>query len=381
MNVSQVLRLAAVRIGKVTKSACTAEEIGTQICSILKDTLAPLIEQLAEGVPQQRHQERKNQLSHLNNQDSQGNQDIQEESPYMLYMAMKYLIDKGATETVQVFTDEIDTCSFMKEEGVEYVHYEIYNPWLEELSLPIKKNLYKRTNTEEKIEEIKEKTIAYLRQKEKEEEDAFPSAKKKMCLIVKEFADKKDQSSSVQEKKQIFRAAVDEIRKYFYFENESLIYVPHPESYCASILSVSSQEYQDILSYLSFLSSPLRKTKIERSIKEIRGKKDERKEIGIDILYFVGKKMEEINIDPYELESEPIESAAPPLFTFHSSFFCPVLRTECSIENFPCILVCGHVICAKAIEKMARLKGSSFKCPYCPKDVNVKDVFRLKLPI
>ncbi|CAI2356708.1 unnamed protein product [Caenorhabditis sp. 36 PRJEB53466] len=60
----------------------------------------------------------------------------------------------------------------------------------------------------------------------------------------------------------------------------------------------------------------------------------------------------------------------------HSSFTCPILKEQCSLENPPMRLVCGHVICKEAITRLTtslrQMRSSSrharFKCPYCPRE-------------
>ncbi|XP_077292883.1 E3 ubiquitin-protein transferase RMND5B-like [Arctopsyche grandis] len=51
---------------------------------------------------------------------------------------------------------------------------------------------------------------------------------------------------------------------------------------------------------------------------------------------------------------------------FHSTLICPILREECSEENPPVRLSCGHVISKIAMERLANIRSSRIKCPYCP---------------
>lgn len=101
---------------------------------------------------------------------------------------------------------------------------------------------------------------------------------------------------------------------------------------------------------------------------------------GLELLYYIGKEMESLNETQGPLEAqELLESTVPRSLVFHSVFVCPVLRTECGPDNFPALLTCGHVVSIKAIEKIATLKGSIFKCPYCPLETNIRDVIKLVL--
>ncbi|CAN6567981.1 unnamed protein product [Malus baccata var. baccata] len=64
---------------------------------------------------------------------------------------------------------------------------------------------------------------------------------------------------------------------------------------------------------------------------------------------------------PVELDRE---------FHFHSIFVCPVSREQSTEENPPMLMSCGHVLCKQSIMKMSKNGTKSFKCPYCPSDVN-----------
>ncbi|KAG2696037.1 hypothetical protein I3760_07G040200 [Carya illinoinensis] len=63
---------------------------------------------------------------------------------------------------------------------------------------------------------------------------------------------------------------------------------------------------------------------------------------------------------PVELDKE---------FQFHSVFVCPVSKEQSTDDNPPMLMPCGHVLCKQSIMKMSKNSSKSFKCPYCPSDV------------
>ncbi|KAH6773188.1 hypothetical protein C2S52_003956 [Perilla frutescens var. hirtella] len=66
-------------------------------------------------------------------------------------------------------------------------------------------------------------------------------------------------------------------------------------------------------------------------------------------------------------------------FQFHSIFVCPVSRDQCSEENPPMLLPCGHVLCKQSINKLSKGNSRNFKCPYCPEDASVAQCKQLCL--
>ncbi|KAL4378606.1 hypothetical protein GQ457_02G008710 [Hibiscus cannabinus] len=64
---------------------------------------------------------------------------------------------------------------------------------------------------------------------------------------------------------------------------------------------------------------------------------------------------------PVELDKE---------FQFHSIFVCPVSKEQSTDDNPPMLMLCGHVLCKQSINKMSKNGSKTFKCPYCPSDIN-----------
>ncbi|KAJ1624847.1 hypothetical protein T492DRAFT_911390 [Pavlovales sp. CCMP2436] len=64
----------------------------------------------------------------------------------------------------------------------------------------------------------------------------------------------------------------------------------------------------------------------------------------------------------------PVEIELPrELLSCHSIITCPVSREQCTRDNPPMLLPCGHVISHFSLSKLSRgCRTARFKCPYCP---------------
>ncbi|CAH8263133.1 unnamed protein product [Arabidopsis lyrata] len=64
-------------------------------------------------------------------------------------------------------------------------------------------------------------------------------------------------------------------------------------------------------------------------------------------------------------------------YRFYSVFVCPVSKEHSSEDNPPMRLGCGHVLCKQSINRMSRNGSRSFKCPYCPTDIDASQCKQL----
>ena len=64
------------------------------------------------------------------------------------------------------------------------------------------------------------------------------------------------------------------------------------------------------------------------------------------------------------LGEAPVEVPLPPGFVFHSIYVCPVSKEQCTEDNPPMLLPCGHMIAQTSLRLLS--KNSRFKCHYCP---------------
>ncbi|XP_010526690.1 PREDICTED: protein RMD5 homolog A-like [Tarenaya hassleriana] len=70
------------------------------------------------------------------------------------------------------------------------------------------------------------------------------------------------------------------------------------------------------------------------------------------------------------MEQLPIPVELSEEFQFHSVFVCPVSKEQSTEDNPPMMMTCGHVLCKQSINKMSKNGSRSFKCPYCPSDID-----------
>lgn len=47
-------------------------------------------------------------------------------------------------------------------------------------------------------------------------------------------------------------------------------------------------------------------------------------------------------------------------------FVCPVSKEQCTVDNPPMMLLCGHVVSRDSLMRLGRTPTYRFKCPYCP---------------
>ncbi|KAI3407232.1 uncharacterized protein J3R85_021177 [Psidium guajava] len=66
----------------------------------------------------------------------------------------------------------------------------------------------------------------------------------------------------------------------------------------------------------------------------------------------------------------PVPVELDDAFQFHSIFVCPVSKEQATDDNPPMLMPCGHVLCKQSIVKMSKNLSKSFKCPYCPTDID-----------
>ncbi|KAI4383468.1 hypothetical protein MLD38_009302 [Melastoma candidum] len=75
---------------------------------------------------------------------------------------------------------------------------------------------------------------------------------------------------------------------------------------------------------------------------------------------------------PVELDDE---------LQFHSIFVCPVSKDQASDDNPPMLMKCGHVLCKQSIMRMSKNLSKSFKCPYCPSDIDANQYCSLPVKL
>ncbi|KAH9386316.1 uncharacterized protein NEMAJ01_1212 [Nematocida major] len=297
------------------------------------------------------------------------------EDPYIYVLICKYLCSQNALESARTLAEEMDEAFPAREQYVAVRVLKEYCPWSEELGIDTSESVPRTSQEYMRIAEAKKKCWEAVRM---HKEHASPNdAVSAIYRHIEGALEKMQQAGPQQEqRKEALQTCLSEIRAHFLEEHGALIYF---DGKIAHVYSKRSTRYREILMVLGLLVHPSQHKEARRLVNARKVAKPESR-ISLETFYYVGKKMEATNISPYENEIE-VESAVPSVLAFHSTFFCPILRCECSVDNAPCVLFCGHIISIKALEKLAALKGSVFKCPYCPKDVDIKDVFKVKMCI
>lgn len=303
-----------------------------------------------------------------------------EEDPYIYRLIIEYLCSKGAFFSAETLLDELEEEGLCRTFPKQTPFFPAYSPWNAILPARRRRNEVLVALHGNGWDRIREDAYAHIRAARAaavKNAGYFSTLYKLLLpyLIMDPATDSHARIRAAREK------AVTEICAILHFEENSLVYYSKQS---AILLSFSSAEFMDICALLGLLVTQQKLPALHRKYARNRyvfPPDTYGNEASLSLLYYVGAKMEEINIEPYSSEMAPIESAVPALFSFHSSFFCPVLRSECAMDNLPSLLTCGHVISSKAVEKIVFFKGAVFKCPYCPKEVNVKDIIRLSLVV
>ncbi|KAI5188760.1 hypothetical protein NEMIN01_0128 [Nematocida minor] len=295
------------------------------------------------------------------------------EDPYIYALITEHLCRSNAIQSARTLLEEMEEMFPLKEETERVDILKAYCPWSDELGKKPSHSITRKSSRFQQICQVKEKCASLI---ENYRENPFPLdiVSNIYRIINDSYIEPLRLPDNFEKKELLLQDTIDNIQKCFIEENDTILYF---DGKTGHVYAKSSKSYKEVQIVLSLLVFPHRCKEVERLLraKRVDWPVDA---ISLETLYYVGKAMESINLSPYSCDGE-IESAVPPALSFHSTFFCPILRTECSVDNAPCILTCGHAISIRALEKIASFKGMVFKCPYCPKDANIKDVSKAKL--
>ncbi|KAI5134214.1 hypothetical protein NEAUS06_0992 [Nematocida ausubeli] len=362
MHGSQYIRQISIKLKQYLKQC---EESGNFAPSAAKKTVLDCLVPLSEIVLK----------SPASSHAAQPSDVIPVESPYIYALIAEYLCSQNAVDSARILLEEIDEMLPVKSTHETVCIPTVYLPWAEELNAVAPRLITKKSLSYTQMTDIKKKCQRIINSHKEAEAPADPVTK--LYGIIESALKEMDKwNNCAEQRKDVFQRAIIEIKECFFEENETLVYF---DGHIGHVYSKYTAQYEEIKQVLGLFVIPTRHNEVKQLVHAKRACFP-KSGITLETFYHIGKKMEEMNITPYDTEVE-VESAVPPILSFHSTFFCPVLRSECSFDNMPCVLTCGHIISVKAVEKIASFKGVIFKCPYCPKDVNVKDVFKIKMTI
>ena len=74
----------------------------------------------------------------------------------------------------------------------------------------------------------------------------------------------------------------------------------------------------------------------------------------------------------FEAGQIPVEIDLPQFYHFHTTYTCPISRAQTNDDNPPMLLVCGHTISRRCLDRITRSsRGRTIKCPMCPQHQTV----------
>ena len=100
--------------------------------------------------------------------------------------------------------------------------------------------------------------------------------------------------------------------------------------------------------------------------------------VALPPLMKLGKVMEHTTLQHGALAELPVElDLGTSEFIWHSIFACPVSKEQSTLNNPPCLLPCGHMLCEESVMRIVRARTRTFKCPYCPQESKVEALLRI----